>query len=50
MDILISSNLERLLFAITQEDSEVRDYMEQLNATGRYQVSDRVKGEDPEAV
>ena len=42
MDILISSNLERLLLAITQEDSEVRGYMEQLNATGRYQVSDRV--------
>lgn len=43
MDILISSNLERLLLAITQEDSEVRGYMEQLNATGRYQVSDRVR-------
>ena len=36
MDILISSNLERLLLAITQEDSEVRKYMEQLKETGRY--------------
>jgi len=43
MDILISSNLERLLFAVTQSDSEVRGYMEQLAATGRYQVSDKVK-------
>ncbi len=43
MDILISSNLERLLYAVTQSDEEVRGYMEQLNATGRYQVSDKVK-------
>ena len=40
MDILISSNLERLLFSLTGgNDEEVRGYMEQLNATGRYQVS-----------
>ena len=44
MDILISSNLERLLLAITQEDSEVRGYMEQLKETGRYEVSERVRG------
>ena len=43
MDILISSNLERLLYAVTQSDEEVRAYMEQLNATGSYQVSDKVK-------
>ena len=43
MDILISSNLERLLLAITQEDSEVRKYMEQLKETGRYEVSERVR-------
>jgi len=42
MDILISSNLERLLFAVTQSDEEVRGYMEQLAAAGRYQVSDKV--------
>ena len=42
MDILISSNLERLLFAVTQSDEEVRGYMEQLGAEGRYQVSDKV--------
>ena len=43
MDILISSNLERLLFDLTGSDAEVRDYMAQLSATGRYEVSDRVK-------
>ena len=43
MDILISSNLERLLFDLTGSDAEVRDYMAQLSATGRYAVSDRVK-------
>ncbi len=43
MDILISSNLERLLFALTGDTAEVRGYMDQLAETGRYQVSGRVK-------
>ena len=43
MDILISSNLERLLFALTQDTDEVKGYMKELNASGRYQVRDRVK-------
>lgn len=43
MDILISSNLERLLLAVTQDDHQVRGYMEELGKTGRYQVSDRVR-------
>ena len=44
MDILISSNLERLLFDLSGEnDAEVRSYMEQLGKTGRYEVSDRIK-------
>ena len=43
MDILISSNLERLLYSLTQDTAEVRRYMAQLAETGRYQVSDRVK-------
>ena len=38
MDILISSNLERLLFALTQDTQEVKQYMEQLNTSGRYEV------------
>ena len=43
MDILISSNLERLLFDLTGSDEEVRGYMQSLNETGRYEVSDAVK-------
>lgn len=43
MDILISSNLERLLFALTQDANEIKEYMEQLNANGRYQVRGRVQ-------
>lgn len=44
MDILISSNLERLLFAMTGSDAQVRGYMEQLTAQGRYEVDAQVKG------
>ena len=43
MDILISSNLERLLLALTQDTAEVAHYMNQLSETGKYQVGDRVK-------
>lgn len=44
MDILISSNLERLLFDLSGEnDAEVRGYMEALAAQGRYQVSDKIR-------
>ena len=43
MDILISSNLERLLLALTQDPAEVRCYMEQLNATGRYELKERTR-------
>ncbi|MCI9157858.1 MAG: threonine synthase [Lawsonibacter sp.] len=42
MDILISSNLERLLYALTQDTAEVEGYMAQLNENGRYQVSNKV--------
>ncbi len=41
MDILISSNLERLLFQLSGQNSEqVRGYMAQLSATGAYQVDE----------
>ena len=41
MDILISSNLERLLYHLSGEnDAEVKGYMQQLNETGTYKVSD----------
>ncbi len=43
MDILISSNLERLIFQLSgQNDALVRDYMARLNSTGSYQVSDDI--------
>jgi len=39
MDILISSNLERLLFELTEHDSiRVKQWMEELNTSGRYEV------------
>ena len=37
MDILVSSNLERLLYLLTGEE-KTRDYMAKLNAEGRYAV------------
>ncbi|MGE4275759.1 MAG: threonine synthase [Lawsonibacter sp.] len=43
MDILISSNLERLLLSLTQDVNEVKDYMEQLSVSGRYEIRDRVR-------
>ena len=44
MDILISSNLERLLFDLAGEnDAEVRGYMDALASTGRYEVSGAIK-------
>lgn len=43
MDILVSSNLERLLFDLSGEnDQEVRGYMEALARDGKYQVSDQI--------
>ena len=44
MDILVSSNLERLLFDLSGEnDAEVRDYMARLARDGKYEVSGAVK-------
>ncbi len=39
MDILISSNLERLLYLLCEDDAELRAYMEALKESGRYSVS-----------
>ena len=39
MDILVSSNLERLLFFISKDAELVKDYMERLNKEGVYQVT-----------
>ena len=42
MDILISSNLERLLY-FTAGAEKTAAYMQQLNSTGRYEVSEDIK-------
>ena len=42
MDILISSNLERLLYHETQDVALVRGWMEELAAKGRYEVGETV--------
>lgn len=44
MDILISSNLERLLYELSGKDSElIRSYMNDLNEKGVYSVNDSIK-------
>lgn len=44
MDILISSNLERLLFHLCGEnDSLVKEWMNSLSGDGKYEVTDEVK-------
>ena len=42
MDILISSNLERLLSLLSGSDEAVRGYMKSLSETGKYTVSELV--------
>lgn len=42
MDILVSSNLERLLYCVTRDPALVAGYMRQLNETGRYEVGPEV--------
>lgn len=44
MDILISSNLERLLYLMTDKnDKLIREWFDSLAKTGRYEVNDIVK-------
>lgn len=43
MDILVSSNLERLLFALSGNDKEVSGYMSSLRTNGKYSVSLDIK-------
>lgn len=43
MDILVSSNLERLLYSVTDQNAEqVADYMKRLNTEGLYQIDNDV--------
>ncbi len=41
MDILISSNLERLLYLVAGSEATA-NYMKELNTTGKYKVSDEI--------
>ena len=43
MDILISSNLERLLYHETNDPDYIKSLMEQLNTTGKYEISQDLK-------
>ena len=44
MDILISSNLERLIYKIAGNDAEKnRNFMEQLGAEGKYEITEEMK-------
>ena len=44
MDILISSNLERLLYLLTGEnDAQIREWFQALAETGTYTVSDSIQ-------
>jgi len=43
MDILISSNLERLLYNLHEDAGAVKEWMEQLKMSGRYEVGETVK-------
>ena len=44
MDILVSSNLERLLYILSgRNDSETAEYMSALKSKGAYTVSDNIK-------
>lgn len=39
MDILVSSNLERLVYMMAQESQKVKSYMDDLNQNGVYEIS-----------
>ncbi len=45
MDILISSNLERLLYHLTGSDKTVGLWMKELSEKGRYEVDEKTKEE-----
>lgn len=42
MDILVSSNLERLVYFLCQDATLVKKYMDQLNETGVYEVDEDI--------
>ncbi len=42
MDILVSSNLERMLYLLTGDHAQVSGWMDSLSRTGRYDVGEKV--------
>ncbi len=45
MDILISSNLERLLYSLSgNDDAKVAEYMAELNERGTYTIDEKMRG------
>lgn len=44
MDILISSNLERLIYMVSGSEDENKKLMEQLSKKGIYKISDEMRG------
>ncbi len=45
MDILVSSNLERMLYLLTGDHAQVSGWMDSLSRTGRYDVGEKVLAE-----
>ena len=45
MDILVSSNLERLLFELRRDAAETAQYMRELSQNGAYRISDKLKND-----
>lgn len=46
MDILISSNLERFLYDISEgDDAKIKGFMESLSRGGKYEIDDKMKSE-----
>ena len=43
MDILVSSNLERLLYCVTGDAEKVSDFMGKLSGEGRYEVDEAIR-------
>ena len=43
MDILVSSNLERLLYAVSRSDVQTAGYMQELSEKGKYTVDNKIK-------
>lgn len=43
MDILVSSNLERLIYSMCEDDRKVAGYMSELHECGRYEVGPDIK-------